>query len=280
MKKIKIVTDSTVDLSQEILEKYEIEVVSLSIYINDKTYLDRVDITPAEFIDKMMESEELPKTSQPSVGTFVEKYDELADKGYDIISIHMTGGMSGTVESAKSASQLTKARVFVVDSEFISKGLSFQVLEAAEMAREGHNVADILQRLNHVKKHTKLYVVVDTLENLMKGGRIGKGKAFLGSLLNIKPIATLDDGVYTPIAKVRSRSQAVKYLASAFLEDSLGKKIKSVGITHAGSLDVALKLKEAIEKATGFKKVDIDYTTPIISTHTGKGAIGFSYYIE
>lgn len=280
MKKIKIVTDSTVDLSQEILEKYEIEVVSLSIYINDKTYLDRVDITPAEFIDKMMESEELPKTSQPSVGAFVEKYDELADKGYDIISIHMTGGMSGTVESAKSASQLTKARVFVVDSEFISKGLSFQVLEAAEMAREGHNVADILQRLNHVKKHTKLYVVVDTLENLMKGGRIGKGKAFLGSLLNIKPIATLDDGVYTPITKVRSRSQAVKYLASAFLEDSLGKKIKSVGITHAGSLDVALKLKEAIEKATGFKKVDIDYTTPIISTHTGKGAIGFSYYIE
>ncbi|HEO8421219.1 DegV family protein [Niallia sp. FSL W8-0635] len=280
MKKIKIVTDSTVDLSQEILEKYEIEVVSLSIFINDKTYLDRVDITPAEFIDKMMESEELPKTSQPSVGTFVEKYDELADKGYDIISIHMTGGMSGTVESAKSASQLTKARVFVVDSEFISKGLSFQVLEAAEMAREGHNVADILQRLNHIKKHTKLYVVVDTLENLMKGGRIGKGKAFLGSLLNIKPIATLDDGVYTPITKVRSRSQAVKYLASAFLEDSLGKKIKSVGITHAGSLDVAIKLKEAIEKATGFKKVDIDYTTPIISTHTGKGAIGFSYYIE
>lgn len=114
----------------------------------------------------------------------------------------------------------------------------------------------------------------------MKGGRIGKGKAFLGSLLNIKPIATLEDGVYTPIAKVRSRSQAVKFLASAFVEDSIGKKIKSVGITHAGSLEVALKLKEAIEKATGFNKVDIDYTTPVISTHTGQGAIGFSYYIE
>ncbi|WP_312098173.1 DegV family protein [Niallia sp.] len=280
MKKIKIVTDSTVDLSQEILDNFEIEVIPLSIYINHKSYLDRVDITPAEFIDKMLESEELPKTSQPSVGTFVEKYDELADEGYDVISIHMTGGMSGTVESAKSASQLTKARVFVVDSEFISKGLSFQVLEAAEMVRAGHNIAEILQRLNHVKKHTKLYVVVDTLENLMKGGRIGKGKAFLGSLLNIKPIATLEDGVYTPKAKVRSRSQAVKFLVNAFVEDSIGKKIKSVGITHAGSLDVAFKLKEAIEKATGFNKVDIDYTTPVISTHTGQGAIGFSYYVE
>jgi len=284
MRKIKIVTDSTVDLSQEILEKYEIEVVSLSIYIDNKSYLDRVDISPAEFIDKMIEADELPKTSQPSVGTFVEKYDELADEGYDIISIHMTGGMSGTVESAKSASQLTKGTVFVVDSEFISKGLSFQVLEAAEMVKNGHNAAEILQRLNHVKKHTKLFVVVDTLENLMKGGRIGKGKAFLGSLLNIKPIATLEEGVYTPVAKVRSRSQAVKFLASAFTEDSIGKKIKGVGITHAGSLagslDVALKLKEAIEKATGFNRVDIDYTTPIISTHTGPGAIGFSYYME
>lgn len=151
MRKIKIVTDSTVDLSQEILEKYEIEVVSLSIYIDNKSYLDRVDISPAEFIDKMIEADELPKTSQPSVGTFVEKYDELADEGYDIISIHMTGGMSGTVESAKSASQLTKGTVFVVDSEFISKGLSFQVLEAAEMVKNGHNAAEILQRLNHVK---------------------------------------------------------------------------------------------------------------------------------
>lgn len=280
MKKIKIVTDSTVDLSQEILEKYEIEVVSLSIYVDNKSYLDRVDISPAEFIDKMIAADELPKTSQPSVGTFVEKYDELADEGFDIISIHMTGGMSGTVESAKSASQLTKATVFVVDSEFISKGLSFQVLEAAEMVKNGHNAAEILQRLNHVKKHTKLFVVVDTLENLMKGGRIGKGKAFLGSLLNIKPIATLEDGVYTPVAKVRSRSQAVKFLANAFAEDSIGKKIRGVGITHAGSLDVALKLKEAIEKATGFNRVDIDYTTPIISTHTGPGAIGFSYYME
>lgn len=226
MKKIKIVTDSTVDLSQEILEKYEIEVVSLSIYVDNKSYLDRVDISPAEFIDKMIAADELPKTSQPSVGTFVEKYDELADEGFDIISIHMTGGMSGTVESAKSASQLTKATVFVVDSEFISKGLSFQVLEAAEMVKNGHNAAEILQRLNHVKKHTKLFVVVDTLENLMKGGRIGKGKAFLGSLLNIKPIATLEDGVYTPVAKVRSRSQAVKYLANAFAEDSIGKRSK------------------------------------------------------
>lgn len=280
MKKIRIVTDSTADLQQELIEKLDIKIVSLSLTINNETFLDRVDITPEDFMIKMKESKELPKSSQPSVGSFVEVYDELADSGFEVISIHMTGGMSGTVDSARSASTLSKANVSVVDSEFISKALAFQVVEAASMAQNGHTKEEILNRINQIKKHTKLFVVVDTLENLIKGGRIGKGKAFIGSLLNIKPIATLENGVYTPISKVRSRAQAVKFLANAFAEDCLGKTIKNVGITHADSLDFALKLKEAIEKVTGFNNVEIDYTTPIISTHTGSGAIGFSYLIE
>jgi DegV family protein with EDD domain len=280
MTKIKIVTDSTVDLSKDTLKKYEIEVVPLSICMNGETYLDGIDITSEEFIQKMNGLEELPKSSQPSAGSFVEKYDELAEKGYDILSIHMTGGMSGTVASAKSASSLTKANVTVIDSEFITKALSFQVIEAAIMAKNGNTIDEIVEKISYVKKHTKLYVVVDTLENLIKGGRIGKGKAFIGSLLNIKPIATLENGVYTPITKVRSRAQAVKYLANAFAEDCIGKTIRGVGITHADSLDFALRLKEAIEKLTGFNKVDINFTTPVISTHTGQGAIGFSYYME
>ncbi|KAB7673024.1 DegV family protein [Bacillus sp. B1-b2] len=280
MKKIKIVTDSTVDLSQEILDKYEIEVVPLSIFINGQSFQDGKDITPKEFIDLMSNSEELPKSSQPPTGLFVEKYDELAKLGYDVISIHMTSGMSGTVESARTASNITEANVVVVNSEFISKALSFQVIEAAKMALKGHSMDEIVSRIQEVKSHTKLFVVVDTLENLIKGGRIGKGKAFIGSLLNIKPIASLENGVYTPVAKVRSRQQAVKYLANIFHEHTSGKNIKGVGITHADSLDYAMKLKEAIEKLTGYQFVDIDFTTPVISTHTGKGAIGFSYYFE
>ena len=280
MTKIKIVTDSTVDLSQELLDQYGIEVVPLSIYINGQSYLDRRDISPKEFIDLMSSSDELPKSSQPSTGLLVEKYDELADLGYDIISIHMTGGMSGTVESAKYASSLSKANVTVIDSQYISKGLSFQVIEAAKMANEGYKLQEIIERITEIKKQTRLYVVVDTLENLIKGGRIGKGKAFIGSLLNIKPIASLADGVYTPVAKVRSRQQAIKFLVNALKEDTAGKKIKGVGITHADSLEFAEKLKKAVESQTDFHHVEVDYTTPVISTHTGKGAIGFSYYME
>ena len=280
MKKIKIVTDSTVDMAEELIEKYEIEFVPLSISINGETLLDRVDIEPAEFIQKMKESENLPKTSQPPVGVFLETYNKLADQGYTIISIHMTGGMSGTVDSARSAATLTDADVTVFDSEYISKALSFQVIEAAMMAQNGASKEEITAKIQHVKKHTKLFVVVDTLENLIKGGRIGKGKAFIGSLLNIKPIASLDEGVYTPVSKVRSRAQAVKFLANAFAEDCFGKTIKRVGITHADSLDYAKMLKEAIEKVSGFNKIEIDFTTPVISTHTGQGALGFSYYVE
>lgn len=280
MKKIKIVTDSTVDLSQEELEKYEIEVVPLSISIDGETYLDRVDITPEEFIYMMKQTSELPKSSQPAAGTFVEKYEELGKKGFEVISIHMTGGMSGTVASAKSACELTNTNVTVIDSEFISKALSFQVIEAAICAQSGKTKQEIIEKISQVKKNTKLFVVVDTLENLIKGGRIGKAKALIGSLLNIKPIASLEGGVYTPITNVRSRAQAIKYLVNALKEDAIDKTIRRVGITHADSFEVALKLKEAIENLTGFNKVEIDFTTPVISTHTGQGAIGFSYYIE
>ncbi|WP_445491167.1 DegV family protein [Niallia sp. 03133] len=280
MTKIKIVTDSTVDLTEEELKKYEIEMVPLSISINGETFLDRIEITPDEFIHKMKSAEELPKSSQPSAGSFAAKYDELDVQGYDIISIHMTGGMSGTVASAKCGSELSKGNVTVVDSEFISKGLSFQVMEAALMAQNGKSKEEIIDRINKVKKHTKLFVVVDTLENLIKGGRIGKGKALIGSLLNIKPIAALENGVYTPITNVRSRAQAVKFLANAFREDTIGKTIKRIGITHADNFELAMKLKAAIEIISNPLPIDIEFTTPVISTHTGQGAIGFSYYCE
>ncbi|TCN23144.1 DegV family protein [Mesobacillus foraminis] len=280
MGKIKIVTDSTVDLDQGLVNQYDIRIVPLSISINGEHYLDRVDITPKEFIEKMKNSPELPKSSQPSAGEFLKVYDELADEGYEIISIHMTGGMSGTVASAESAAGMSKAHVKVIDSRFISKGLAFQVLEAARMAQEGKKMEDIITRLEEVRNNSRLYVVVDTLDNLVKGGRIGKGKAMIGSLLNIKPIASLEGGVYTPVAKVRSHTQVVKYLAKQFAEDTKNRTIKGVGLVHAEGYELASKLKTALIELTGYTQIQIEDTTPIISTHTGVGAIGFMYYFE
>ncbi|MGV2938553.1 DegV family protein [Mesobacillus sp. LC4] len=280
MSKIKIVTDSTCDLNDELIKKWGIIVVPLSISINGENYLDRVEISPKEFMEKMKASPELPKSSQPPAGEFLKVYDELATDGYEIISIHMTGGMSGTVRSAESAAQMTTAKVNVIDSRFISKALAFQVLEAAEMAADGKTAEEIVTRLDEIRNQTRLFVVVDTLENLVKGGRIGKGKAMIGSLLNIKPIASLEGGEYTPVSKARSHSQVVKYLRNQFASDVDGKTIKGVGLVHAEGMGLADKIKKAVYEVSGYDNFTIEDTTPIVSTHTGPGAIGFMYYFE
>jgi DegV family protein with EDD domain len=280
MSKIKIVTDSTLDISKEAAEKLGIIVVPLAITINGETYLDGVDIEPAEFIESMSSAKELPKSSQPSNGAFLEVYDRLGKEGYEVLSIHMTGKMSGTVRSAESAAQMTETNVTVVDSKFISKALSFQVREAAVLANQGKSMEEILDRLDAIREHSKLYIMVDTLENLVKGGRIGKGKAFIGSLLNIKPIASLEDAEYTPVTKVRSHSQVVKFMAKQFAEDVKGKTIRGVGIAHAEAYELAVKIKDSISELTGYKEIEIDYTGPTVSTHTGPGALALMYYFE
>jgi len=279
MTKIHIVTDSTADLTTEQLSQYSIHVVPLTIQINGKTYIDGVDVQAESFLEMMKTSKELPKSSQPAVGVFQELYEELGKNGDQIISIHMTGGMSGTVKSAQAAAEIADADVTVIDSRFISFALSFQVLKAAELARQGASVNEIVKHLDSIRKNTNLFVVVDTLENLVKGGRIGKGKALIGSLLSIKPIASLEGGEYTPIAKVRSHKQVVQYLYNKFLEDTKGKTVKAVGISQANGQAMSLPLKKLIEE-TGFFDVQQAFTSPIISTHTGIGAIGFMYTVE
>ncbi|GEN82631.1 hypothetical protein SLU01_09430 [Sporosarcina luteola] len=279
MKKIHIVTDSTADLIENYTDEYDIHVVPLTIHIDGETFTDKIDLQPESFMEKMKNSKELPKSSQPATGVFKDLYDRLGADGSEIISIHMTGGMSGTVKSAEAAAQMTDSKVTVIDSMYISHALTFQVIEAAKMAREGKSVKEIEERLKDVRKNTTLFVVVDILDNLVKGGRVGKGKAMIGSLLNIKPIATLQDGVYTPVGKARSHKQVVSHLFKAFKEETAGKIIRSIGISHANGMAMAEPLLQLIEDS-GWKDVKFSFTSPIISTHTGEGAIGFMYYTD
>lgn len=279
MKKVYIVTDSTADLTEEDIKKYNLHIVPLTLLISGETYIDGVDVLPEQFLRMMASASELPKSSQPAVGVFKELYDELGKDGSEIISIHMTAGMSGTVKSAQAAAEMSDSKVTVIDSMFISHGLSFQVLEAAEMANAGRTSLEIVTRLNSVRKQTTLFVVVDVLDNLVKGGRIGKGRALIGSLLNIKPIATLQDGVYTPVAKARSHKQVVAHLFKVFTEETKGKIIRGVGISQANGMKMAEPLKKLIEDS-GVKEVKLTFTSPVISTHTGEGAIGFMYYTD
>lgn len=277
---IHIVTDSTSDLSKEELEKYQIHVVPLTIQVDGKTYADGVDIEPDSFLQLMEEAKELPKSSQPAPGIFKELYDELGKDGDPIISIHMTGSMSGTFQSAKQAAEMTDADVTVIDSRYIAWALAFQLREAVKLRDAGATVEEIVARLEEVRKNTRLFVVLDTLENMVKGGRIGKGKAMFGSLLNIKPIGSLDTGEFSPAAKPRSHKQVVKYLFEQFQKDTAGKTVKGVGLSHARGLETMGNPLIELVRETGFTNIDITVTSPIISTHTGLGAIGFIYYAE
>ncbi|MBU8905366.1 DegV family protein [Desertibacillus haloalkaliphilus] len=279
MSKVKIVTDSTLDISDEILRQYNIEVVSLSVNIEGESFLDRVEITPSQFLEKLKQSKELPKTSQPAVGKFVDVYNRLGADGSEVLSIHMTEGMSGTVASAKSAAEMADAKVTVVDSRFISLALSFQVIEAAKMAEQGKSVNEIVEKLDKVREATSLYLMVDTLEYLAKGGRIGRGKALLGSILNVKPIASLADGVYTPVTKVRTYNKMITYFRNMFEKETEGRTVKAIGIVHVDAYDLASRLKAELEKLTSVE-VTLSETTPVISTHTGPGALALMYYSE
>ncbi|KMK76522.1 DegV family protein [Alkalihalobacillus pseudalcaliphilus] len=282
---IRIVTDSTCDLPQEWIEQYQIEVVPLSITIEGQTYLDGVDITKAEFLEKLKTSKELPKSSQPAIGVFQEVYTRLAKENNNdpIISIHLTEGMSGTYQTAKLAATMVDANVTVINSSFISHALGFQVTEAAKWAQDGKSVEEILSHLEEIRNNTSLYIMVDTLEYLAKGGRIGRGKALLGSLLKIKPIASLSDGVYTPVEKVRTHLQMIKLLTKKLEEETVakGKELKAVAIAQIEAEALANKLKDSIEKISSFStNVLITETSPIISTHTGPGAIALMYYAK
>lgn len=280
MTKIKIVTDSTADLSEELLREYHISVLPLSISIDGTVYRDRFDIQPDEFIEKMERAAELPKSSQPPLGAFIELYEELTADGSEVISIHLSSQLSGTYQTAVSASNMVDGKITVIDSMYISKGLGFQVVRAALLAEEGMAAEAIVKDLENLRNRTSLYVTIDHFDNLIKGGRIGRGKALIGSLLKVKPIARLEDGIYTPEKNVRSSGQLIRYLTGQFLSTVKGRTVQAIGIAHADALDLAHRLKDSLLEHIPGIDIDISYTTPIISVHTGKGAIGFTFYTD
>ena len=184
---IKIVTDSSITIEPELVEELDITVVPLSVTIDGTTYLDS-DLPLDSFMEKMKASKALPKTSQPPVGVFAEKYEEIASEEDAIISIHITESLSGTVQAARQGAMLSGRDVTVLDSDFTDQGLKFQVVEAARLAKEGLGKEEILERINHVRENTELFIGISTLENLVKGGRISRTTGIVGSLLHVPTI--------------------------------------------------------------------------------------------
>lgn len=203
MSRIIIVTDSTADLTEQEIQDFNIHVVPLNITIQEEHYLDGETITKEEFKNKMIASSELPMTAQPSIGRFVELYDELGKDGSKIISIHLMNSISGTVNAARQAADITESTVTVVDSDFTSRSMGIIVREAANAAKEGKSAEEVLAVIESTRQRTKLYLTVLNLDNLIKGGRISRVMGAFSNLLNIKLFLEVINGKIEIVQKGR-----------------------------------------------------------------------------
>ena len=270
MTKIKIVTDSSVTIEPELVKQLDITVVPLSVMIDNVVYSDADLKEEGKFLQLMQESKNLPKTSQPPVGVFAEVFEDLSKDGSQILAIHMSHALSGTVEAARQGASLSTADVTVIDSSFTDQALKFQVVEAAKLAQEGKEMAEILSHVEEVKNHTELYIGVSTLENLVKGGRIGRVTGLLSSLLNIRVVMQMKDHELQPIVKGRGAKTFKKWLDE--LTTSLSERsVAEIGISYSGNADWAKEMKESLQ-AYVEKPISVLETGSIIQTHTGENA--------
>ena len=270
MTKIKIVTDSSVTIEPELVKQLDITVVPLSVMIDNVVYSDADLKEEGKFLHLMQEAKNLPKTSQPPVGVFAEVFEDLCQDGSQILAIHMSHALSGTVEAARQGASLSTADVTVIDSSFTDQALKFQVVEAAKLAQEGKDMEKILSHVEEVKNHTELYIGVSTLENLVKGGRIGRVTGLLSSLLNIRVVMQMKDHELQPMVKGRGAKTFKKWLDE--LITSLSERsVAEIGISYSGSSDWAKEMKDNLQPYVE-KPISVLETGSIIQTHTGENA--------
>ena len=275
MNHIKIVTDSTADLSREQIEKYSIKVIPLIVTFGSESFADGVDLSAQEFYDKLTSSSELPKTTQPSPEIFRQTYEEVASGDDVVISAHISGKLSGTLNSAEIASKMVQSRVILVDTKTASQGIGRSVLVAAEAARREMELDDIIAVVNKSISQTFSVFAVDTLEFLQRNGRIGKAASLLGSLLQIRPILYADpDGMVAPYDKVRGRSQVIPSLVNAALKNVSTDQPVNLSVVHTGAEESARKLLQELQSHYQIEDLHVGMVGPAIGAHIGPGAVG------
>jgi DegV family protein with EDD domain len=274
LKRIALVTDSTADLSPAQAKQLKVTIRPLNVIFGDKLYLDGVDIHPDKFYPMLAESKQLPTTSQPSPGEFIELYEKLFAEGYDsIVSVHISAGLSGTHQSAIQAAEHLKRDIRVVDSRSISLGTAVQVMAASEAIAAGKGADEVVKAIDISRANHEVVFTLNTLEYLAKGGRIGKAKSLLGSLLNIKPIIRVDDGIYIDAGKARSQKQALEQIASLFQDLSKGRKAKRACVGVGAADEAGQCLRAKLQQIFGVE-VSVSHVGPVVGVHTGPGTVG------
>lgn len=283
---IKILTDSSAQLTPEEIEKYHITVVPLSVTVGGHTYLDGVEISRQEFVKKMSESEELPKTSQPPIGRLVDTINELTADGSEVIGIFLGKVLSGTVDAARQAVNLTgKANlVHVVDSQLTDRAEGLQALAAARDVEAGKTVSEILDHLENIKKTQRLRMMIVNLENVIKGGRLGPISGKIANMLNIRIELQMPNGELKVAKKGRGKKFTMAFDQRVLDDIEANKeKIKEVGISYVSLDGVPQKLLDFAQKIKDINsRIDVlvRETSPTIATHAGMDAYAILYYTE
>lgn len=276
MSKVRIVTDSTSDIPAEMREQLGIELVPLKVIFGEETYLDGITLSPEQFYDKLQRAQTLPTTSQPSPIEFMETYERILNEDPDasIISIHLSAKLSGTFQSAMIGQSMLErdADISVYDSKSATYGIGLLVVHAAKLALAGKSKAEILDEIEQLNQDKKLYFIVDTLEYLQKGGRIGKASAVIGSILNIKPILSIDtEGEVTAIDKVRGQKKAIARILE-LVERDFGQDPVELTIAWTNVKDLAQELGQLVEAKLNVRAIHHTWIGPVIGAHVGPGA--------
>jgi DegV family protein with EDD domain len=274
-----IVTDSTSDIPPALAEKLGIEVVPLTLMFGDQSYRDNLDMTPEQFYERLPRSEKLPTTSQPSPVEYMNVYRSILDRNPDspILSFHISSGLSGTYQSAMLAKSMLEDegdRITVVDSLSASYGFGVMVVQAARLSAEGKEPQEILASVERLRQSRKLYFLVDTLEYLQKGGRIGKASAFLGTLLNIKPILSIDaEGIIYAVEKVRGRKKAVARMIELFKTDLPGVDKINVAVGHTAEPASGEEFLSELSRHFTLEEKVLTNIGPVVGSHVGNGTL-------
>lgn len=276
-------TDSSVQLTKEEIEKYDITVVPLTITIDGKSYVDGVDITRSDFVKKMNEAENLPKTSQPPIGRFVEVIKNLTEDGSKVIGIFLAKSLSGTISAARQAAEIAEQsdNVTIIDSELTDRAEGFQVLAAAKDAQAGKSMDEIVSHVEKIRDNQKLEMMVVNLKNLIKGGRLGALSGRIATMLNIRIALQMPKGELNVFKKGRGKKFSRAFDKRVLDEIAENKDhIKEVGISYVDTPEPMHELADKIKEINPDINVLVAETSPIIATHAGNGAYAILYYLE
>lgn len=275
---VRVVTDSACDLPQELVDERGIEIIPLTIRFGSEEFVDRVELSTDQFWDRLRGSDVLPETAAPSAGAFEARFRELIASGATgILCVNLSSRLSATMQAAQVAAGAVRADcpVEVIDSMTCSMGLGSLCLNAAEQAAAGKPLAEIAELVRDQASRTKLYGTLDTLEFLKKGGRIGNARALLGSMLSIKPVVEVRDGVVEEAGKVRTRSKALQALS----DKVRAQPVSSLAVLHGQAADVE-EFLDLIADVRPREDIVVGVVGPVIGTHAGPGVLGVTFQVE